>query len=242
MHRKLFVALVRLATCLLLGAAIKVSPTASTAATIGPHVYDGPVLARADAPNRRNVESPLEVPFVVTRYTYDAPRRASVDVPSSEPGHPAFDLFRDLRDASASPIASARGTSTTPASRSVATEAVPPRFITTGAGTTIDRASVGTAISAQRQGRHLAGAAQYNGGGYFNSLDDAQSVLDAFHSGSAQVLGTTRSGNIVVRVPGVTGFNNNPTAGFVDQATDVFFIKGSSSVSVVPANPNWVAG
>jgi hypothetical protein len=67
-------------------------------------------------------------------------------------------------------------------------------------------------------------------------------VLDAFHGGSAQVLGTTRSGNIVVRVPGVTGFNNNPAAGFVDQATDVFFIKGSSSVSVVPANPNWVAG
>jgi RHS repeat-associated protein len=127
-------------------------------------------------------------------------------------------------------------------SRNNTTEAVPPRFITTGAGTTIDRASVGTAISGQRQGRHLAGASQYNGGGYFNSLDDAQGVLDAFHSGSAQVLGTTRAGNIVVRVPGVTGFNNNPAASFVDQATDVFFIKGSSSVSVVPANPNWVAG
>ena len=146
------------------------------------------------------------------------------------------------RERSVSSPLRARGVSTTPSATLVATEAVPPRFITTGAGTTIDRASVGTAISAQRQGRHLAGASQYNGGGYFNSLDDAQGVLDAFHSGSAQVLGTTRSGNIVVRVPGVTGFNNNPAAGFVDQATDVFFIKGSSSVSVVPANPNWVAG
>ena len=124
----------------------------------------------------------------------------------------------------------------------VATNTVPPRFITTGAGTTIDRAAVGTSISVQRQGRHLAGASQYNGGGYFNSIDDAQSVLDAFHSGSGQVLGVTRSGNVVVRVPGVTGVNNNPAAGFVDQATDVFFIKGTSSVSVVPANPNWVPG
>ncbi len=135
-----------------------------------------------------------------------------------------------------------RSTPTTPTFAFVATSTVPPRFITTGAGTTIDRAAVGTSISAQRQDRHLAGASQYNCGGYFISIDEAQGVLDAFHGGSAQVLGVTRSGNVVVRVPGLTGFNNNPAAGFVDQATDVFFIKGSSSVSVVPANPNWMPG
>lgn len=175
-------------------------------------------------------------------YTYDGPTVARIGAQAIDnAGATPFEVS-DVADQSAWPQVTARGASTTPSGAVVATEAVPPRFITTGAGTTIDRASVGTAISAQRQGRHLAGAAQYNGGGYFNSLDDAQSVLDAFHSGSAQVLGTTRSGNIVVRVPGVTGFNNNPAAGFVDQATDVFFIKGSSSVSVVPANPNWVAG
>ena len=175
-------------------------------------------------------------------FAYDAPVYSRVDVRQLNTVDAAETQLSAARKGSASPSVLARGTSTTPSVAVVATEAVPPRFITTGAGTTIDRASVGTAISAQRQGRHLAGASQYNGGGYFNSLDDAQGVLDAFHSGSAQVLGTTRSGNIVVRVPGVTGFNNNPAAGFVDQATDVFFIKGSSSVSVVPANPNWVAG
>lgn len=175
-------------------------------------------------------------------FTYDAPTVARVDVHEIVAGETGPWQVSVARERSVSSPLRARGVSTTPSATLVATEAVPPRFITTGAGTTIDRASVGTAISAQRQGRHLAGASQYNGGGYFNSLDDAQGVLDAFHSGSAQVLGTTRSGNIVVRVPGVTGFNNNPAAGFVDQATDVFFIKGSSSVSVVPANPNWVAG
>jgi hypothetical protein len=175
-------------------------------------------------------------------FDYDVPTLARVDVPHVSAADAAETQPIPTREGSASHSAAARGASTTPNPSVVATEAVPPRFITTGAGTTIDRASVGTAISAQRQGRHLAGASQYNGGGYFNSLDDAQGVLDAFHGGSAQVLGTTRSGNIVVRVPGVTGFNNNPAAGFVDQATDVFFIKGSSSVSVVPANPNWVAG
>jgi hypothetical protein len=175
-------------------------------------------------------------------FTYDAAPTRQVDIHEFVTAAASPAQLSGTSEGSASPSVQARGATTTPAALRNATEAVPPRFITTGAGTTIDRASVGTAISAQRQGRHLAGAAQYSGGGYFNSLDDAQSVLDAFHSGSAQVLGTTRSGNIVVRVPGVTGFNNNPAAGFVDQATDVFFIKGSSSVSVVPANPNWVAG
>ncbi len=120
----------------------------------------------------------------------------------------------------------------------VATNAAPPRFITTGAGTTIDRLAVNTTISAQRQGRHVLGARQYGGGSYFNSADDAQGVLDAFHSGSAQVLGT-KGNDIVVRVPGITGFNHNPGAGFPNQATNVFFIKGSSSPSVVPYNPAW---
>lgn len=120
----------------------------------------------------------------------------------------------------------------------IATNAVPPRFITTGAGTTIDRLAVNTSISAQRQGRHVLGARQYGGGSYFNSADDAQGVLDAFHSGGAQVLGT-KGNDIVVRVPGITGFNHNPGAGFPNQATNVFFIKGSSSPSVVPYNPAW---
>jgi hypothetical protein len=88
----------------------------------------------------------------------------------------------------------------------------PRRFITTGGGVTIDRLAVNTTISAQRQGRHVLGASQYTGGSYFNSADDAQRVLDAFHGGTAEVLGV-KGNDIVVRVPGVTGYNVNPGAG-----------------------------
>jgi RHS repeat-associated protein len=116
----------------------------------------------------------------------------------------------------------------------------PARFITTAAGVTVDRASVEMVISLQRQSRHILGNRAYAGGGYFESFDDATMVLDAFHNGNAQLLGVSSSGNIVVRVPGVAGFNNNPGAGFVNQPTDVFMIKGTSSVSVVPISPKWV--
>ena len=98
-------------------------------------------------------------------------------------------------------------------------------------------ADVGKKVSPQKQARHLAGT--HNGGGYFNSLDDAQSVLDAFHSGGAEILGVTKTGHIAIRVPGVTGFNNNAAAGFVDQATNIFLVKGTRSVSIVPTSPVW---
>ncbi|MCL2423426.1 MAG: polymorphic toxin type 50 domain-containing protein, partial [Micrococcales bacterium] len=113
-----------------------------------------------------------------------------------------------------------------------------PRFVTTGSGLTVDRTAVASRV-AQTQGRHIVGHPNYNGGGYFNSLSDAQRVLDEFHSGAAQVLGVKRNGDIVVRSGSVTGFNNNARAGFLNQPTDVFFIKGTSSPSVVPYNPMW---
>jgi hypothetical protein len=113
-----------------------------------------------------------------------------------------------------------------------------PRFVTLDGGVTIDRMAVNATVSMQRQGRHVLGAQQYQGGSYFTSADDAQSVLNAFRSGSAEILGMKGS-DIVVRVPGVTGFNVNPGSGFPNQATNVFFIKGTSSPSVVPHNPAW---
>jgi RHS repeat-associated protein len=130
------------------------------------------------------------------------------------------------------------GTSATALESSVGSGSA--RFITTTAGVTVDRASVGQTISFQRQARHILGSREYIGGGYFTSIDDATRVLDAFHNGNAQLLGISSSGNIVVRVPGVTGYNNNPGAGFANQPTDVFMIKGTSSVSVVPISPKWV--
>lgn len=116
-------------------------------------------------------------------------------------------------------------------------DTVPPRFIVDRAGTVIDRASVNTGISVQRQYRHLHGHPLYNNGGYFHSLDEAQQVLDAFHSGAAEVLGVTKGGHIRVRYTGVTGYNNNPVKGYLHQPTHVFMIKGSTKPSVVPTSP-----
>lgn len=96
----------------------------------------------------------------------------------------------------------------------------------------------GTRISLQRQGRHVLGDRNYNGGSYFNSADDAQGVLDAFHGGGAEVMGV-KGNDIVVRVSDTAGFNHNPGAGFPHQPTNVFFIKGSTSPRVVPYNPTW---
>lgn len=90
--------------------------------------------------------------------------------------------------------------------------------------------------------RHVAGRPEWiarGQGSYLNSTADAQKVLDAYHSGNATVLGTTSQGHIVVRYGGVTGYNNNVAAGFTNQPTNVFMIKGTSSPSIVPTNPNW---
>lgn len=101
--------------------------------------------------------------------------------------------------------------------------------------------SIGTKVSL-KQLRHLKGRPEWTArgeGSYLQSMDDAQAVLDAVHSGSARVLGTTRQGHVVVEFKGVTGFNNNPAAGFVDQPTNVFMIKGTAKPSVVPTSPAW---
>lgn len=113
-----------------------------------------------------------------------------------------------------------------------------PRFVTTPAGITIDRLSVRTTVSAQRQGRHVLNAPQYRGGSYFESAGDAQRVLDDFHSGQATVLGV-KGNDIMLRTDSVTGINVNRAAGYPHQPTDVFFIKGTTSPSVVPTNPTW---
>ena len=104
--------------------------------------------------------------------------------------------------------------------------------------TTKDFPGVGTKIS-QKQLRHIKGRPEYRGGGYFDNVADAQKVLDAFHSGAAKIIGKTSQGFPVVRYLGVTGTNVNVSAGFPNQPTNVFIIKGTTSTSVVPANPNW---
>jgi hypothetical protein len=77
----------------------------------------------------------------------------------------------------------------------------------------------------------------YRGGGYFTSADQAQQVLDDFHNGDLTVLGRTSSGQILVEDDNVTGYNNNPGAGYFDQPTNRFIIKGVTKMSVVPTSP-----
>ena len=113
-----------------------------------------------------------------------------------------------------------------------------PRFIATAGGDIIDRASVATRISIQKQRRHVLGN-DWKRGGYFVDPDDARTVLDEFHNGTAEVLGVTSKGHIAVRSRTVTGYNHNPSAGYLNQPTDVFFIKGTGHPSVVPYNPQW---
>jgi RHS repeat-associated protein len=93
-------------------------------------------------------------------------------------------------------------------------------------------------ISLQKQARHIAGTAKA-GGGYLNSVDDAQAVLNAVHSGEATFLGTSKAGHQIFRFNGVTGTNVNLGAGITGQPTNVFMIKGTTSPSIVPTTPFW---
>jgi RHS repeat-associated protein len=89
-----------------------------------------------------------------------------------------------------------------------------------------------------KQQRHLQGSAG-KGKGFLNSMQDAQSVLDAVHNGQAQFLGNTNNGFPVFKYSNITGTNVNLGAGFPAQPTNVFIIKGTTRPSIVPTNPLW---
>lgn len=89
-----------------------------------------------------------------------------------------------------------------------------------------------------KQQRHLQGSAG-KGKGFLNSMQDAQSVLDAVHNGQAQFLGNTNNGFPVFKYSNITGTNVNLGAGFPVQPTNVFIIKGTTRPSIVPTNPLW---
>lgn len=135
-----------------------------------------------------------------------------------------------------------RATDALARARTAATEApgVPasPSRTTSTDDVVIDRTAVSTRLSVQRQARHVEGDGLPEGASYFRSMDDARQVLDDFHSGVAEILGL-KGADIVIRTENVTGYNNNVGAGYVDQPTHVFFIKGTRSPSVVPYNPEW---
>ncbi len=100
-------------------------------------------------------------------------------------------------------------------------------------------ARISKTLSIQKQARHLNLTAK-QGGGYLNTINDAQKVLDAVHSGEAIFLGVNKAGNPVFRYSGVTGTNVNIGAGISGQPTNVFIVKGTTSPSIVPTSPAWL--
>ncbi|MFZ2240940.1 MAG: RHS repeat-associated core domain-containing protein [Gordonia amarae] len=102
-------------------------------------------------------------------------------------------------------------------------------------------------VSNQKQDRHVQGTREYaqdaakkqgKPGSYFKTREDAQQVLDEAHDGTAKHVGFTPGSNQpMYKSPNVTGYNNNPGRNIADQPTDTFFIKGTTSPSVVPTAP-----
>jgi len=103
-----------------------------------------------------------------------------------------------------------------------------------------DFPNVGIKIG-NRQQRHITNHPQWqkHQGGHLASMQHAQDVLDAYHSGEAGIIGTNRQGFPVVRLDRVTGMNNNNRAGYLNQPTNIFMIKGTTSPSVAPLSPEW---
>lgn len=102
-----------------------------------------------------------------------------------------------------------------------------------------DFPNIKNSISVQKQNRHVAGTREYRGSGVFKSREDAQRVLEAYHSEAAKIIGKNAKGQPIVRFDGVTGVNINRGAGVTNQPTNVFLIKGTKNPSVVPINPKW---
>ena len=111
-------------------------------------------------------------------------------------------------------------------------------FIGTNGGVgKVDFPEIKTTVSRQKQNRHVAGST--HPGGQMASRQDAQKVLDAYHSGNATIIGRHAQGHPIVKFEGVTGTNINKGANITNQPTNVFMIKGTNSPSIVPINPNW---
>ncbi len=91
------------------------------------------------------------------------------------------------------------------------------------------------------QNRHIFSDPAYvPGKSYLMSRIDAQDVLDAVRSGQATYLGTTpNSGIPVFRVPGVTGYYQNPGQNEFNVPTNTFAVYGTVNVKIVPYQPNF---
>ncbi len=97
-------------------------------------------------------------------------------------------------------------------------------------------------ISKQKQMRHVKGTAPANKS-YFDSLDDAQSVLDNFNAGNYKLISeNVKQSTVTIQVENVTGryvnVGNPNGLPDVNTATNVFMIQSLKSPKIVPVNPN----
>ncbi|WP_197409099.1 PAAR domain-containing protein [Psychrobacter sp. ENNN9_III] len=92
---------------------------------------------------------------------------------------------------------------------------------------------------AQSQRKHIKGDSQHKHGSYFNSTQEAQEVLDAFHSNKATIVGYNRQNQPIVRYDGISGVYSTTNKNRVTYTapTNYFIIKGTKKVSVVPTSP-----
>gem|GEM_PF-3644751 len=97
-------------------------------------------------------------------------------------------------------------------------------------------------ISVQKMKRHLKGTAPHNKS-YFNSVNDAQSVLDAYNSGNCRIISfDPQKNSVTIEVNNITGryvnIDNPNGLPNLDVPTNKFMIQSGESPKVVPVNPN----
>ena len=106
-------------------------------------------------------------------------------------------------------------------------------------GEYLHKNSISSKLSVQKQSQHLSGTAP-DGKGYLNNINDAQSILDAVHSGDAVYMGLNKSSNPVFRFDDITGTNVNVRYyGGAGIPTNYFYVKGTVYPTIVPYNPNF---
>ncbi len=92
---------------------------------------------------------------------------------------------------------------------------------------------------AQSQRKHIKGDSQHKHGSYFNNSEDAQDVLDAFHSNKASVVGYNRQNQPIIKYQDGKGVyhTKNKNGDVFTSSTEYYLIKGTKKVSVVPYSP-----
>lgn len=96
-------------------------------------------------------------------------------------------------------------------------------------------------VSAQKTRRHIRGTAGPRKS-YFQSMDDAQAVLDAYHAGNYRLIRERLSqSSVTIEVKSVTGryVNRGNPNGLpdIDLPTNIFMIQGIRAPKPVPVNP-----